>query len=451
MNVLVFDHFYEQDITELKRHAPVESSLIVIPYQRLALFARLFFQRDAFYGVGSAYHERNSRSWSRYNFVSRIECLWMASVYRPSLVIFPTDSIFYFRPFISEFQSLKIPVVVVQKETTISELTLETFSQEIKQYVPPIFDYSTLCSERQREFWRKCGADEDKMFVTGQPRFDYYSCNSTPIAEYPHKPKLLYLSFDDNAYLDDVEYSEPGLGALESVSWHSLRSEIEEVLSLYQHRFDITIKHHPQQRVADVLHGSAIEVAPRNADTRDLISRADVVVGFQTTAIFESAIAGRHTLYVAWGEVFDAYRDRLVAFHDLGEPLKWCSSARTFSETLAALADGSQTVDYSKPTRSKMIDYYLGPQDGLNSARVWGILSKVKSPPPDVSPGFLTWLLYCLFSHILVGILSISSRFIFSRQNKAKISFFLVHILFPIARESRQTFFKFLRSSASHR
>lgn len=446
MKILVFDHFYEQDITELKRRAPVGSSLTVIPYQRLALFARLFFHRKAFYGVGSAYQGRNSRSWSLYNAVARKECLWMASAYRPSLVIFPTDSIFYFRPFITEFQALKIPVVVVQKETTISELTLETFSQEIKKYVPPIFDYSTLCSERQREFWQKCGASEDNMFVTGQPRFDYYSSKPTQVVDHTRKAKLLYLSFDDNAYLDDVEYPQPGLGAPESVSWHGFRREVEEVLSLYQHHFDITIKHHPQQRVADVLSGSTIEVAPRNADTRDLISKADLVVGFQTTAIFESAIAGRQVLYVAWGEVFDTYRDRLVAFQDLGQPVTWCSSAKAFSQSLEALAADSRTLDFSKINRSNMIDYYLGPQDGLNSVRVWSILLKVKTPPPNVSPGFLLWLQYFFFSHLLLGIFLILAKAPFGRNRKAKIKFFLVDIVFAVTRESRHNLRRALKS-----
>ena len=77
-----------------------------------------------------------------------------------------------------------MPVVVVQKETTMSQATMETFSTEVGAAAPFISDFMTVCSERQREFWIRAGPTCDRIEMTGQPRFDVYASS-------PHRSRII--------------------------------------------------------------------------------------------------------------------------------------------------------------------------------------------------------------------------------------------------------------------
>ncbi len=51
---------------------------------------------------------------------------------------------------------------------------MRVHSESVRRYAPPLADRMTVCSERQREFWLRAGAEAATVTVTGQPRFDYY-------------------------------------------------------------------------------------------------------------------------------------------------------------------------------------------------------------------------------------------------------------------------------------
>ena len=61
-------------------------------------------------------------------------------------------------PFPRRRTRIGVPVVVVQKETTISEATMQTHSAEMRDAAPFIADHMTVCSERHRQFWVRAGA-----------------------------------------------------------------------------------------------------------------------------------------------------------------------------------------------------------------------------------------------------------------------------------------------------
>ena len=202
--------------------------------------------------------------------------------------------------------------MVVQKETTISQATMETFSREVGAAAPFISDFMTVCSERQREFWVRAGADAGVIEVTGQPRFDVYA---TANEESPSTPRrVLFLTYALDAYV-------PGAGRGDgSLAWHSLREETEAAL-LEQVRAgacELVVKCHPQQgraaearrlaALAGPLWNHGISIAAQDADTRDVIMAADVVVGFQTTALYEAVAARRNVIYAAWGAAYERHR-----------------------------------------------------------------------------------------------------------------------------------------------
>ena len=381
MLALILNHFYDQDIEELERATPSDWAVVKLDYQRWWIPARLTFSGECFTALETPYGEQYVRAWRLFKAFARAEVRWLESVYAPSVVILPSDSVFYFRPFIEEFQRHHVPVVVVQKETTISPLTMEEHSRQVSLWVPPIADLTTVCSERQREFWLRSGAAPERITVTGQPRFDYYSREQPEASESfarRRRPVLLYLSFDDYAYLPDDH------GVVSGDSWIEMRRELEMVLARFGSSFEIWVKHHPQQRPSDFLSESDAVTVPAKSDTRQLILSADVIVGFQSTAIFESAIARKPTIYVGWGDIFRRYRSGLVEYESLGGNVRWASSPEVLEGVLRELLSGDLDEGLHNPSKGQVIVDYIGPIDGKASERVWQTVAACARPTASV-------------------------------------------------------------------
>jgi len=378
IRALVVDHFFDQDIAQLRRHQPASSSISVVPYQRWAIPARFCFPSSAFVGLETAYASNLDRRWRIFSAIAKRQVRWLFRCYQPNILILPTDSIFYFRPYLQEFRNLGVPIFVLQKETTISPITMELHSGEIKEWVPPIFDFTSVCSDRQREFWERAGAPPELIEITGQPRFDFYSQSRSTVRE-STKPRLLYLSFDDIAYLPDDH------GHASGHSWYGFRESVEKTLGCFSHQFEIVVKHHPQQVAKDFLNPNDVTVMSRESDTRQLILDADLVVGFQTTALFEAAIAQKPSIYVGWGDTFNEFRSGLVPYEKLGGSIKGAASEEQFANFLRDfLADGSFWV--SQNDDESLLDQYIGPRDGNNSLRVWQLIKKLSKPQSAEPP-----------------------------------------------------------------
>ena len=148
------------------------------------------------------------------------------------ILVLPSDTFFYVRALPAAAHRLGIPVVVVQKETTVSEATMETFSREIRSEAPFISDFMTVCSARQREFWERAGATPDCVDVTGQPRFDIYASSAPTHHSAPRR--VLFLSYALDAYV-------PGTGRGQGLrTWEPLRDATESPWSSSLAQGDVT-------------------------------------------------------------------------------------------------------------------------------------------------------------------------------------------------------------------
>ena len=373
MRILAFDHFFWQDLDELSLFAEPEHEVIRISYQRWHQVARRFFPASAFDGISNAYQADMSECWAKYEVWVRKETAWMMNAYSPNLFVTPSDVFFYLRPFITAFKEFGLKTFVLQKETTISPLVMEVHSAEIGRYVPFMSDFMTVCSDRHKEFWLRAGAESDLISVTGQPRFDIYKRD---VFEGPSKAgmatKILYLSYDDSAYLPS------DLGSDFDGSWKKQRQETEMVLADISLDSEVTVKQHPQQSVAGDWLGPNVRHADRFADTRKLIVETDVVVGFQTTALYEAAVAGKPTIYAAWGEIFEDNKESLIRF-DLADGLvTHAMSANHLRELLS-----QRTEDLPKANEVGLCLVYdeLGPIDGMATERSWNLMNEFCSTP----------------------------------------------------------------------
>ncbi len=289
------------------------------------------------------------------------------------LFVLPSDTFFFVRALPAALRELGIRVVVVQKETTISKDGMESDTMIQGAYAPFQSDLMTVCSERHKEFWVRSGADPEQILVTGQPRFDLY--NDGP----PSAPKsttgVLFLSYLPDAYIP-VE-DQP------MFDWLSLRSDTESVLLDFARSSlsRLVVKCHPQQdskneaqrlrRIAGSSWGKTVAVAEPDADTRQLILEADVVVGFQSTAIFEAVAAGKRVIYAAWGDTYQRFKDVLIDFE--GAPPSCLQVVRGPGELAAALRSPG-SVGGTLPACREWWEEPLGPIDGHATDRVVQLL-----------------------------------------------------------------------------
>jgi len=365
VRVLAFDHFFDQDVRALRSTLDDGDALVVEPYQRLWHLARRHFPAAAFHTLAAAYEDSIRPCWDRYLPAAERVARRLRRAARPDVFVVPSDVFFYLRPVIQDFARHGIPTVVVQKETTISPMVMTDHAEQVRASTPFISDHMTVCSERQKQFWVNAGTDPAAITVTGQPRFDLYA-RARSEARRPGPPRLLYLSYDDVAYLPS------DTGVPYDGSWRDLREATERAVAATAGRgWAVTAKRHPQQSASTDWLGSSVVRAPQSADTRDLIVDADVVVGFQTTALFEAAAAGCRVVYPAWGEVFDEAVDLLIPFHEMPGLV---THARSPEELAAALGGDVEALTPPDPEGRGSYEEHLGPVDGRASERVVDLL-----------------------------------------------------------------------------
>lgn len=369
--MLAFNHFFDQDLGELRAGLDDGDTMVVEPYQRLWHLARRHFPAAAFATLAAAYEAPISRSWSRYVPAAERLARRLREASRPEVFVVPSDVFFYLRPVISDFARHGVPTVVVQKETTISPMVMTAHAENVREWTPFMSDHMTVCSQRQQQFWLNAGTAQDAITVTGQPRFDRYG-RSRSVTRRPGPPRLLYLSYDDIAYLPS------DTGVAYNGSWRGLREETERALAAAARRgWSVTAKRHPQQSASPDWLGDAVVRAPQSTDTRSLVGAADVVVGFQTTVLFEAAAAGCRIVYPAWGQVFDEAIDLLIPFHSMPGLL---THVRSGEELAATLAGGLDAVRRPGPEGHRIVEEHLGPIDGGASERVITLLRAMAVP-----------------------------------------------------------------------
>lgn len=364
MRIIALDHFFDQDLAALRRALRPGEALTAIPYRRLHRLAQRSFPAAAFSGLKAAYDPEMGDAWRRYERDIERVAGWLSVAYEPSVFVTPSDSFFYVRPLISAFERLGVPSVVVQKETTISPMVMAEHSLAVGRFVPFMSDAMTVCSERHRNFWVRAGADPARVVVTGQPRFDVYAA-AADSGPREGRPTLLYLSYDDIAYLP----SDTGV-AFEG-TWQELRRATEMAIADVSDRWRVVVKRHPQQPMAQEWLGGRVEHAPRDADTRALILAADAVVGFQTTALFEAAVARRPILYAAWGDVYRRSREMLIPFESFGDMVTHVTDPAELRRALSR-----DPADLPRPAEEglSVAFEHLGPVDGGASQRALDVV-----------------------------------------------------------------------------
>lgn len=378
MDLLVLDHFFSQDIEALEGALADGETLRTVDYDLLRSEALRIFPPSVAGGLEEFARPDLQDERRRYAAKLRemLEEEFMRAPY--DAFVSPSDIFFYVRAAPEICHDLGVPFVVVQKETTISGLIMD-FAETVEAYAPPIADHMTLCGERLRDFWVKGGADPATMTVTGQPRFDFFRRPEL----WPDGPGYgsdgpvaLFFSYH-------VDHHHPTEGQGIPV-WEKLHRETEEGLwRLAREGWRVLVKPHPQQpwqserrrirgEVGDLLDERVFLVDPQ-ADARRLIVTADVVVGFQSTALIEALLARRPVVYTGWDEEAKGLTSQLIPFGEWPELLSVVEQRSEFEHAVEG-ARGRRFGPDEEARIDAIVERYLGLIDGRATERTMQVL-----------------------------------------------------------------------------
>jgi hypothetical protein len=365
VRVLAIDHFSSQDRNALIAAGGERFAWRTVPYWVFRNAANALFPKEVREGLENwarpEFGERRSRfaAWCRHE-LSRLYLEWPFDV-----LLLPSDSLYYVRAIPDACHELGIPVMVAQKETTITDYSMAEHAPQVRTFAPFVSDHMTVCSERHKEFWVRAGTDPAAIEVTGQPRFDVYARPRPRSAR--ERRMVLFLSYEPDAYLlDDAD---------RAIGWLDLRDETERILyNSTAAGWDVVVKLHPLQHREQ--EAAAFEIktannpharlAPEGSDTRELILDADAVVGFQTTALYEAMAAGKPIAYTAWGAAYDRFAPLLIPFDRRDDLLR---VVRSGEELASWLRDPPPVDEGQQSRRLAYVEEMLGPFDGHASAR----------------------------------------------------------------------------------
>lgn len=376
LRLLVLDHYFAQDIAALRAAAGNDVRLDVMPYDELRHEALRVLPDSVASGLEAFALPELEPDRRRYAAVLA-EILEDRFAVRPfDAFVVPSDVFFYVRAAPEACHRLGVPFLCAQKETTISPNTMREHAERVKRFSPPIADHMTVCSEHHKQFWVRTGADPATITVTGQPRFDVLCDAAVRPRDPAAPPTVLFLSYFVDAYHPSEGEGEP--------AWARMHRETERsLLELAREGWRVQVKPHPQQPIGDLrgrlrddagpLWGDRVILVDPVADVRPLLLDADVVVGFQSTAMLEAMVAGRPTLYTAWDAEVRRLSGELIPFAQWGDVIDVVTRADDLADRVRAARGWVCPADQLARRRA-IAEELLGPLDGHASQRTLATL-----------------------------------------------------------------------------
>ncbi|RYZ81978.1 MAG: hypothetical protein EOP04_22950, partial [Proteobacteria bacterium] len=278
------------------------------------------------------------------------------------------------------------PILVQDKEGTLAPGAFsDELSAVIKERYPPIADLYMFWNESHRDFWVGVGLPKEKAVITGQPRSDFFfHPNRWPSKEElaldPKKKLLLFFVYDSEAYANSID---PSLQFL-ARPWSQLRTEtFVELKRLLdgQKDLEIIVKAHPQQtdladvrREMDSIFKGQVELRTGSSQASHLIANADVIVGFQTTAMMEAMFTQKPIIYAGWGPLADQLDSYLIPIKNSGGCESPSSAEEFGAELMRAVGGNTPVSEEMLRKRKEFRKIYFDLADGKVCERVLSLV-----------------------------------------------------------------------------
>lgn len=387
--ILIINHFFDQDI-EAILDANTRQRIFVLPYQAIRELATIHLPQRC-ESDWNDYHDpalapqRSAYRADLVQVVDRIEAAFPFDV-----VVTPSDMFFWIRELVPEVQSRGKPFVVIDKEGTITPHFFTSYARQILRENPFVSDHILVWSPRQEKFWQLAGVRPESIHVIGQQRSDFWSRpDKWPTKEdlgiglRPDAPMLLFYSFLPHTYIPIDIYQRGEVG------WDALVKESHEAVLAVAERFpdwDVVIKTHPQEDSRQArrqlasrggLHNVRLVTGARLSNVLNV--RAEVVTGFQTTALIEAMIPGeRPIIYAFWGDAKDKWSEEIIPFHKSGA-LTVATSPTAYREALiGAMSNPAAALPPEQiAARRRFVQEYFWKPNGQAGRRTLDKLEEI--------------------------------------------------------------------------
>ena len=374
-NILVVNHYFDQDVAWLRR-AATDVGVFEVPFSAFSHAAAAVLPEEAerfpgyyapeFAEGRAAYAEHLGRIFDR-----------LSEDFPYDAVITTSDFFWWSREFQPVLGERAIPYFVLEKEGLMSPFFYEHYSREFRQHSPPTPDHVLVWSDRQALFWELCGQDADKISAVGQPRSDFWSHPETwPQREdlglplRPGAPLVVYFSYDIWFYLS-YEAFERG-----EFTWEDVRNGTNQAFldAAARHpEADFVVKLHPQQAesgLEDTELPPNVQVVGGATLGNPLLLNADVLVMFQSTATIEAMFRDIPIVYTFFGQSIEPHVKSLLPFHEHPDILTVTTSEQG---VIAGIEQGLSSPRRDAEAMSRRLAFindYLYCPDGNASRRV---------------------------------------------------------------------------------
>lgn len=300
--------------------------------------------------------------------------------FQGSTIIFPKYNDDYTLEVIQAFQNSGWRTIIYDREGTVTKRRLEKIAPIVAKQASSC-DHVVTYNQMHRKFFEKVFSVSDiatpEIIVMGNPASDEWFLDEKlrQLAAIPPKAghrKILFFAFGEFSYVYDSEY----LNGKDQV-WRALLTDIHRVfsehLSDYPHD-ELRYKRGPKGE-RDYWLGSEILLAnsnacliPNTASANELIVQSDIIVAFQTTALFDAMHTEKIIIYCAWGENYQELKNDLIEFEDYAREGA-ILHARSPEEFKQMLSLNPQEMAINIPARKKIRELFTSNPDGMVAKR----------------------------------------------------------------------------------
>lgn len=345
LNILVINHFFDGEIEALEKTLAEFPGMSLFAITPEPFFSQAIYLFPDELAAANIPYDAPELAAQRTQYRAHCERLFdrLHRSYPFDCVLTPSDCFYWLREFIAAARARGVPTLVADKEGTITGRSFLTEPLRIRQMMPPVADRFLVWSERQAEFWRQAGVREDMIFISGSSRSDSF----VNLERSPDPSMVLVYDFDVDAYISNLDWQN--MDYLGPRDWIQLRDAIHRNIlhsAKANPQVKFVVKCHPQQVVTRFAQGAALPpnlrlIAGPPKNIPKLLADARVVVGFQTTALLEAALAGIPVLYAAWGDLYLAAKDQILPWHESGFGIQWCRTPEELGKNLQVLINDS--------------------------------------------------------------------------------------------------------------
>ncbi len=281
-------------------------------------------------------------------------------------------------------RELGIPWVVLHREAVVLPANFDYMPDHFKRYYPFDVDLYLTASQDHAALFHACGLDWDRLRIVGEPRSDFWSAPDLWKSRREVHPDiqedkilLLYFGFGPLTYLGKTRFPH------EQRDWRNLVIDHERILTeiaaTYSERLQIVWKGGHTGDVNSALGQRLQDRGIENVlllssaySAQELLTNADIIVGFQSTALLEAMFTSRPIVYGGWGELHDELVDRLLPLHQTPAVIH-AKSADGMLQALTGLLDGGPPFQVGQDVldaRKEFKERYFHKPDGNVGKRI---------------------------------------------------------------------------------